>query len=80
MPVGLLLLASKRYAKKQWSCMHAMHAILGYFTLIVTLVWVFKIFDYFDWKLNTDIHSIAGLSAVIMCIIVALSGSTTAGL
>lgn len=80
MPIGLLLLATKRYGKGQWSCMHALHAVLGYFTLVVTLVWAFKIFDYFDWKLNTDLHSIAGLAAVILCVIVAISGSTTAGL
>ena len=49
MPVGLLLLITKRYAKKNWNCMHVMHAILGYFTLLVTLVWTFKILDYFEW-------------------------------
>ena len=80
MPVGLLLLCTKRYGKRSWSCMHLIHAILGYFTLVVTLVWVFKILDYFNWQVNTDLHSIAGLIAVSLCLVVALSGTTTAGL
>ena len=49
MPVGILLLITKRYAKKHWNCMHVMHALLGVAVLGVTLVWGFKIMDYFEW-------------------------------
>ena len=80
MPVGFLLLVTKRYVKKQWNCMHVLHAILGYFVLIVTMIWGFKILDYFDWTVNRDIHSIAGIASMILCLIVALSGTFTAGL
>ena len=80
MPVGFLLLASKRYVKKHWSLMHFAHAVMGFVVLAVTLTWAFKILDYFEWKVNTDIHSLAGMTTLIMTSIVALSGSTTAGL
>lgn len=80
MPVGLLLLITKRYAKKNWNCMHVMHALLGLTVLVVTLVWSFKILDYFSWKLNTNLHSVVGIVSVILCLVVALSGSLTASL
>mmetsp|Transcript_23454 Transcript_23454/g.31424 ORF Transcript_23454/g.31424 Transcript_23454/m.31424 type:complete len:138 (-) Transcript_23454:1699-2112(-) len=41
--VGLLLLITKRYAKKHWHLMHYVHALLGYFVLAVTIVFVAKI-------------------------------------
>ena len=41
--VGLLLLVTKRYAKKTWTLSHYLHAVLGYFILIVTIVWAFKV-------------------------------------
>ena len=41
--IGLLLLITKRYAKKAWHPMHFLHAFLGYFVLIVTLVFVYKV-------------------------------------
>ena len=40
--VGLALLITKRYAKKHWLVMHYLHALLGYFTLIVTIVFAAK--------------------------------------
>ena len=60
--------------------MHVMHALLGCAVLGVTLVWSMKILDYFDWEFNTDVHSIAGFISVILCLIVALSGTLTASL
>ena len=41
--VGLLLLITKRYVKKHWISMHYLHALLGYFTLAVTIIFVAKI-------------------------------------
>ena len=80
MPVGFLLLATKRYFKKQWSCMHFTHSLLGYFCMLTTTIWTFKMLDYFDWKVNDNIHSIAGIFASYLTLIVGLSGSITAGL
>ena len=80
MPVGFLLLATKRYFKKQWSCMHFTHSLLGYFCMLTTTIWTFKMLDYFDWKVNDDIHSIAGIFASCLTLVVGLSGSLTAGM
>jgi len=80
MPVGFLLLATKRYAKKHWSCMHYLHGLLGYFCLVATVVWALKILNYFNWKVNSDVHSILGVAAAILTVIVGLSGSITAAL
>lgn len=80
MPVGFLLLVTKRYAKKYWSCMHVTHAILGFAVVLVTLIWSFKILDYFEWKFNTDLHSIFGVASTCLSLVVGLSGTTTASL
>ena len=80
MPVGFLLLATKRYFKNRWSCMHFLHALLGFFCIVVTLVWVIKILDHFDWTVNSNIHSVAGVVMTFLALIVGLSGSTTAGM
>merc|ERR1719253_2346808 len=37
MPVGLLLLFSKRYMKTMWKSMHIVHALLGHLVLWVSL-------------------------------------------
>jgi len=77
MPIGFLLLATKRYFKKQYSCMHIIHVLLGYFCLLTTLIWTFKMLNFFDWKVNSDPHSILGIAACCMTSVVALSGSLT---
>ena len=80
MPIGLLLLITKRYAKKHWNCMHMIHSLLGLFVVMTTLVWTFKIIDYFDWEFNTDLHSIAGFISCTLSVVVGASGSFTAAL
>lgn len=80
MPVGFLMLVTKRYAKKHWSCCHIIHALFGVAILFVTLLWTFKILDYFEWTVNTDLHSIMGITSAILCLIVTLSGAFTAAL
>ncbi len=60
--------------------MHLLHALLGYFCLIVTIVWAVRILDYFNWTVNSNIHSIVGVFATLLSVIVALSGTFTAGL
>ena len=51
MPIGFLLLATKRYAKGSWSLMHYLHAIIGYMVLTATLIATFNMFKYFNWEL-----------------------------
>jgi len=72
--VGLLLLVTKRYAKKTWSLSHYLHAILGYFTLLVTIVWASKVIE---WRFDTP-HYILGTITLFVTIVGALSGSYTA--
>ena len=74
--VGLLLLVTKRYAKKHWLAMHYLHAILGYFTLVCTIVFVLKITK---WEPFDELHNILGYVTVIIVIPGSLSGSFTAG-
>lgn len=80
MPIGFLLLATKRYFKKQWSCMHVIHVLLGYFCMLTTLIWTLKMLNYFDWQINCDLHSLAGFFSCCITMIVGLSGSFTAAL
>jgi len=74
--VGLLLLVTKRYAKKTWVLSHYLHAILGYFSLIVTLVWGFMVLD---WRFDTP-HFVLGTITLFLTIFVSLLGSFTAGI
>lgn len=75
--VGLLLLVTKRYAKKTWVFSHYLHAILGYFTLIVTLVFAFRVAKFEPFE---SIHNALGTLCVIVTIVGSLSGSATAAL
>lgn len=40
---GLMLLISKRYAKKKWNFCHYFHAFLGYYVLVVTIVFALRV-------------------------------------
>jgi hypothetical protein len=73
--VGLLLLVTKRYAKKTWLLSHYLHALLGYFVLVVTIVWSFKVLQ---WRFD-ELHFVLGTITLFVTIIGALSGSATAG-
>ena len=75
-PVGLLLLVSKRYAKKAWMSMHFLHALLGYFTLIVTIIFALNVTD---WEPTKTVHNMFGSVCVVVAIIGSMSGSFTAG-
>ena len=73
--VGLLMLITKRYAKKTWKLNHFVHAILGYLILIVTLVYGFNVAKYEF----SSLHQTIGLLFLPVALIGALSGSFTAG-
>jgi len=73
--VGLLLLVSKRYMKKTWKFSHYVHALLGYFTLFVTIYWSFKMLE---WRFSDSLHYILGTITLFVTIFGALLGSFTA--
>lgn len=75
--VGLLLLFTKRYAKKTWTLNHYLHAILGYFTLVVTIVFALRVTN---WAPFESIHNALGSICVIITIFGSLSGTVTAGI
>ena len=73
--VGMLLLITKRYTKKNWHFFHYLHAFLGYFTLAVTIVFALRVTT---WAPFETIHNGLGSLSVVMAIIVSLTGSLTA--
>lgn len=73
--VGMLLLITKRYAKKEWKIMHYLHALLGYFSLVVTIVFALKVTE---WKFES-LHDKIGTVFLFIAILGSLSGSLTAG-
>ena len=75
--VGLLLLVTKRYAKKTWTLSHYLHAFLGYFTLVVTIVFALRVTK---WEAFDTIHNALGSLCVISTIIGSLTGTMTAAL
>ena len=75
--VGFAMLATKRYAKKTWTLSHYLHALLGYFILIVTIIFAAKITAF---NPTESIHNALGSLCVIVTIIGSLSGTFTAGL
>ena len=72
--VGLLLLVTKRYAKKHWHFMHFFHAFLGYFVLAVTIIMILSITK---WQIG-GIHTTVGWVCCIITIPGALTGSAAA--
>jgi len=72
---GILLLVTKRYAKKSWTLSHYLHAILGYYTLIVTIVWSFKVIE---WRFD-EVHYVFGTITLFVTMLGSLSGIFTVG-
>ena len=75
--VGLLLLITKRYAKKTWTLSHYLHALLGYFSLAVTIIFALRVTT---WAPFDDLHNALGSLCVVLTIFGSLSGTTTAAL
>ena len=74
---GLLLVITKRYAKKYWTFMHYAHALLGYFVLAVTIIFAMKLVH---WHTFETIHNAFGTFTLFFTIAGALSGSITMGM
>ena len=73
--VGMLLLITKRYVKKPWKFNHLLHAILGYFTLIVTIVFSLKVTEWDPFKTT---HNAMGTATLFITIFGSISGIATA--
>lgn len=73
--VGMLLLATKRYAKKNWLFMHYLHGFLGYLSLITTIVFALRVTH---WDPLESVHNGFGTITVFIVIFGSLSGSFTA--
>lgn len=61
--------------KKTWNLSHYLHALLGYFTLFVTIYWSFKVLE---WRFSDSLHYILGTFTLFITLFGALSGSFTA--
>ena len=75
--VGLLLLITKRYTKKTWTLSHYVHALLGYFTLVVTIIFALSVTN---WAPFEELHNAIGSLCVVITIFGSLSGTITAAL
>ena len=73
---GLGLLITKRYAKKHWNVMHYLHAFLGYFVMVVTIVYALKLTK---WNFMDNLHNAFGTIMLFLTILGSLSGTFTAG-
>lgn len=73
--VGMLLLVTKRYAKKNWHFMHYLHGFLGYLSLITTLVFAFRVAQF---EPLSSLHNGFGTVSIFVIIVTSLLGSLTA--
>ena len=80
MPLGFLLIATKRYIKTHWKLMHILHAVLGSLTLGITLWQTVEIGLAFGFGLLDDIHSVLGTIGIAICIFVCITGCVAAAM
>ena len=79
MPLGYLLLATKRYLKGNWKLWHFLHIIIGMIVLVITIWQTLEISLRFGWwGLSDDPHSILGSITIVMTIVSVLTGSLAA--
>ena len=78
MPLGYILLATKRYFKGHWKLWHIVHSIVGAITLIITIWQTLEISLKFGWGWTDDVHSILGTICISITVISVLSGTLAA--
>ena len=79
LPVGFLLLATKRYLKgKLWEVTHCIHAALGHFVTIVTLVQGYKQLTMYDWQIGDGLHNWMGVLFCVLFLAADATGTATA--
>lgn len=74
---GYLLLFTKRYAKERWVLLHYLHALLGYATTAVTIIFAFKIMN-FKGGFEMGPHSLSGMMVTILTMCECLLGVAAA--
>ena len=73
---GFLLLFTKRYSKEKWTLMHWMHALLGYFTTAVTIIFSVKIIKKLD-GFHMGPHNLSGVIVLWLTILSCILGIAT---
>ena len=74
MPLGYVLLASKRYLKGNWKVWHFVHIFIGIVTLVLTIWQTLEISLKFGWGLTDDVHSILGSICIVATIFATFTG------
>lgn len=74
MPLGYLLLATKRYFKANWKMWHFVHILIGIVTLVLTIWQTLEVSMKFGWGLTDDTHSILGTICIVMAIFATFTG------
>ena len=78
MPLGYLLLATKRYLKGNWKLWNFLHIFVGIITLAITIWQTLEISLKYGWGWTDDPHSILGTIAIVATILSVLSGGLVA--
>ena len=79
-PIGFVLLATQRYYKTQWLLMFHSHNLLGIAVFAVTVWSCLKMYAFHDWKQNDSVHSVLGLIALLLSVVVGVTGLVTAAM
>ena len=78
MPLGYLLLATKRYLKSNWKVWHVVHIVIGLVTMVLTIWQTLEISLRFGWGLTDDPHSILGTICIGLTLISVFTGTIAA--
>ena len=77
MPLGYLLLATKRYFKGNWKLFYFIHIFVGILVLIITVWQTLEISLKFGWGWTDDVHSILGTICIVATVLAIISGFVT---
>ena len=78
MPLGFLLLATKRYLKGNWKVWNIIHILAGLITLVISIWQTLEISLKFGLGLFSSPHSILGTIVILATIISVLTGTLAA--
>ena len=78
MPLGYLLLATKRYYKGNWKLWHVVHILVGIITLVITIWQTLEVSMVFGFGWTDDVHSILGTICNVATVIASISGGLAA--
>ena len=78
MPLGFVLIATKRYLKGNWKLWHVLHLLAGLIVLFITVWQSLEVSWAFGFGWTDDVHSILGLIVIVATLISVLSGTIVA--